>query len=142
LLVGGIITFVGVLQNMGAVDLLGEGAEAIGSPLIAAFVLCIVGGLVSAFASTTGILAALVPLALPLIAAGGVPGWALIAALGVCSAVVDVSPFSTLGATVVATAPQDHKARLTRILVKFGMSMVIIGPIVLVGGLVVPAMFF
>lgn len=142
LLVGGIITFVGVLQTMGAVDLLGEGAEAIGSPLIAAFVLCVVGGLVSAFASTTGILAALVPLALPLIAAGGVPGWALIAALGVCSAVVDVSPFSTLGATVVATAPQDSKARLTRILVKFGMSMVIIGPIVLVGGLVVPAMFF
>ncbi|GAA1864483.1 SLC13 family permease [Brevibacterium marinum] len=142
LLVGGIITFVGVLQNMGAVDLLGEGAEAIGSPLVAAFVLCIVGGLVSAFASTTGILAALVPLALPLIAAGGVPGWALIAALGVCSAVVDVSPFSTLGATVVATAPGDHKARLTRILVKFGMSMVIIGPIVLVGGLVVPAMIF
>ncbi|WGP05498.1 SLC13 family permease [Bacillus subtilis] len=142
LLVGGIITFVGVLQNMGAVDLLGEGAESIGSPLIAAFVLCIVGGLVSAFASTTGILAALVPLALPLIAAGGVPGWALIAALGVCSAVVDVSPFSTLGATVVATAPVEDKPRLTRILVKFGMSMVVIGPVVLVGGLVMPAMMF
>ncbi|WP_434591448.1 SLC13 family permease [Brevibacterium sp. 1718] len=142
LLVGGIITFVGVLQNMGAVDLLGEGAESIGSPLIAAFVLCIVGGLVSAFASTTGILAALVPLALPLIAAGGVPGWALIAALGVCSAVVDVSPFSTLGATVVATAPVEDKPRLTRILVKFGMSMVVIGPVALVGGLVVPAMMF
>ncbi|GAA1514424.1 SLC13 family permease [Brevibacterium permense] len=142
LLVGGIITFVGVLQNMGAVDLLGEGAESIGSPLIAAFVLCIVGGLVSAFASTTGILAALVPLALPLIAAGGVPGWALIAALGVCSAVVDVSPFSTLGATVVATAPVEDKPRLTRILVKFGMSMVVIGPVALVGGLVVPAMLF
>ncbi|MCM1011520.1 MULTISPECIES: SLC13 family permease [unclassified Brevibacterium] len=142
LLVGGIITFVGVLQTMGAVDLLGEAAEAIGSPLIAAFVLCVVGGLVSAFASTTGILAALVPLALPLIEAGGVPGWALIAALGICSAVVDVSPFSTLGATVVATAPGDQKQRLTAILVKFGMSMVIIGPIVLVGGLVVPAMLF
>lgn len=46
LLVGGIITFVGVLQNMGAVDLLGQGAESIGSPLIAALVLCVVGGLV------------------------------------------------------------------------------------------------
>ncbi|MGN6034317.1 SLC13 family permease [Brevibacterium casei] len=142
LLVGGIITFVGVLQEMGAVDLLGDGAKAIGSPLLAAFVLCVVGGLVSAFASTTGILAALVPLALPLIEAGGVPGWALIAALGICSAVVDVSPFSTLGATVVATAPGEEKPRLTRILVKFGMSMVIIGPIVLVGGLVLPAMLF
>ena len=142
LLVGGIITFVSVLQEMGAVDLLGEGAKAIGSPLVAALVLCVVGGLVSAFASTTGILAALVPLALPLIDAGGVPGWALIAALGICSAVVDVSPFSTLGATVVATAPAEEKPRLTRILVKFGMSMVVIGPIVLVGGLVVPAMLF
>ncbi|RAE88064.1 C4-dicarboxylate ABC transporter, partial [Burkholderia multivorans] len=52
------------------------------------------------------------------------------------------SPFSTLGATVVATAPGEEKPRLTRILVKFGMSMVIIGPIVLVGGLVLPAMLF
>lgn len=140
LLVGGIITFVSVLQEMGAVDLLGEGAKALGSPLIAAFALCLVGGLVSAFASTTGILAALVPLALPLVADGSLPGWALIAALGVCSAVVDVSPFSTLGATVVATAPEEEKPRLTRVLIRFGMSTVVVGPVLLVGGLVVPAM--
>jgi len=140
LLVGGIITFVSVLQEMGAVDLLGEGAKALGSPLVAAFALCLVGGLVSAFASTTGILAALVPLALPLVADGSLPGWALIAALGVCSAVVDVSPFSTLGATVVATAPEKDKPRLTRVLIRFGLSMVVVGPVVLVGGLVVPAM--
>ncbi|WP_029088159.1 SLC13 family permease [Brevibacterium album] len=140
LLVGGIITFVGLLEEMGAVELLGDAAKSVGSPLIAAFVLCLVGGLVSAFASTTGILAALVPLALPLIADGSLPGWALIAALGVCSAVVDVSPFSTLGATVVATAPEEEKSRLTRLLVRFGLSMVIVGPVVLVGGLVLPAM--
>ncbi len=140
LLVGGIITFVSVLEEMGAVDLLGEGAKALGSPLIAAFALCLVGGLVSAFASTTGILAALVPLALPLVVDGSLPGWALIAALGVCSAVVDVSPFSTLGATVVATAPEEEKPRLTRVLIRFGMSMVVVGPVLLVGGLVVPAM--
>ncbi|GAA4283056.1 SLC13 family permease [Brevibacterium daeguense] len=140
LLVGGIITFVGVLQHMGAVDLLGQGAKSIGAPIVAAFVLCAVGGLVSAFASTTGILAALVPLALPLVADGSLPGWALITALGICSAVVDVSPYSTLGATVVATAPLREKERLTGILVRFGLSMVVIGPLLLVGGLVVPAM--
>ena len=140
LLVGGIITFVGVLETMGAVELLGDAAKALGSPLIAAFALCLVGGLVSAFASTTGILAALVPLALPLVADGSLPGWALIAALGVCSAVVDVSPFSTLGATVVATAPGEEKDRLTSVLMRFGMSMVVVGPVLLVGGLVVPAM--
>jgi Na+/H+ antiporter NhaD/arsenite permease-like protein len=76
LLVGGIVTFVGVLQTMGAVTLLGETASRIGAPLVASLVICIVGALVSAFASTTGILAAVVPLAVPLVADGGISGWA------------------------------------------------------------------
>ena len=77
LLVGGIITFVGVLQNMGAVDMLGDAAARLGVPILTALVICFIGALVSAFASTTGILAALVPLALPLVASGEVAGWAL-----------------------------------------------------------------
>jgi di/tricarboxylate transporter len=138
LLVGGIITYVGVLEHMGAVDLLGEGAASIGVPIIAALVICIIGGLVSAFASTTGILAALVPLALPLVANGGVAGWAVICALAVCSSIVDVSPFSTVGATFVASVEADQRERMTRLLMRWGLSMSIIGPIVLVGALVVP----
>ena len=81
LLVGGIITFVGVLQKMGSVELLGEAAGNAGAPILAALAICMIGALVSAFASTTGILAALVPLALPLVASGDVAGWALISAL-------------------------------------------------------------
>lgn len=138
LMVGGIITFVGVLQEMGAVDLLGEAAAALGAPLIAAFVLCAIGGLISAFASTTGMLAALVPLAIPLVSGGDVTGWAVIAALGICSSIVDLSPFSTVGATVVATVDEPERPRITRALTWWGMSMVLIGPIVLVGGLVLP----
>ena len=91
LLVGGIITFVGVLEELGAVDLFGQLATSIGVPLLSALFLCIVAGLVSAFASTTGMLAALVPLALPLIATGNIPGWALICAIAVCASIVDVS---------------------------------------------------
>jgi di/tricarboxylate transporter len=138
LLVGGIITFVAVLQNMGAVDLLGEAARSVGAPLLTAFALCLIGALVSAFASTTGILAALVPLAVPLVASGEVAGWALISALAVCSSIVDVSPFSTTGATLVATTAEIERPRLTLLLFRWGMSMVVIGPIVLVGILVMP----
>jgi di/tricarboxylate transporter len=138
LLVGGIITFVGVLQTMGAVDLLGEAASHAGTPLFAALVICIVGGLVSAFASTTGMLAALVPLALPLVASGDIAGWAVIAALGVCSSIVDVSPFSTVGATFVATVDVEERPRMTKLLTRWGLSMVIIGPVLLVGSLVLP----
>jgi di/tricarboxylate transporter len=77
LLVGGIITFVGVLQTMGAVALLGQAASVVGTPLAAALVICAIGGLVSAFASTTGMLAAMVPLALPLVASGVFDCWAV-----------------------------------------------------------------
>ena len=139
LLVGGIITFVGVLQTMGAVALLGQAAGAVGTPLLAALVICAIGALVSAFASTTGMLAALVPLALPLVASGDVAGWAVIAALGVCSSIVDVSPFSTVGATFVATVDADERPRITRLLTRWGLSMVVAGPLLLVGALVLPS---
>lgn len=138
LLVGGVVTFVGVLQHMGAVDMLGDAAARLGIPLLTALLICFIGALVSAFASTTGILAALVPLALPLVASGEVAGWALLSALAVCSSVVDVSPFSTSGATLVATAAEEDRPRLTLLLTRWGLSMVVIGPVVMVGVLVVP----
>jgi Na+/H+ antiporter NhaD/arsenite permease-like protein len=136
LLVGGIITFVGVLQTMGAVTMLGDTASRIGAPLMASLVICMIGALVSAFASTTGILAAIVPLAVPLITNGSVAGWALICAISVCAALVDVSPFSTTGATLVASAHEDERVRMTSILTRWGLSMVVIGPVALVGTLV------
>lgn len=143
LLVGGIITYVGVLTEMGVVDLLGEGAVHLGSPLVAAVLLCAAAGLISAFASTTGMLAALVPLALPLIAEGGIPGWALICAIGVCASIVDVSPFSTVGATYVATTvDEEARPRMTKLLTRWGLSMVVVGPIVLTLVLILPGMAF
>jgi di/tricarboxylate transporter len=130
--VGGIVTFVGVLQKLGSVDLLGHGAMTIGTPLLAATVVCMIAGLASAFASTTGILAALVPLAVPLAQSGAVPGWALICALGVCASIVDISPFSTTGATLIASAAEEDRPRLRQLLLRWGLSMIVAGPIVLV----------
>jgi len=130
LMVGGIITFVGVLQRMDAVNLLGRAAMNVGSPLVAALVICMIAGLVSAFASTTGILAALVPMAVPLAASGGVTGWALISAMGVCASIVDASPFSTTGALLIASAAEDERPRLKSLLTRWGLSLVIVGPLV------------
>ena len=130
LMVGGIVTFVGVLQRMDAVDLLGRAAMDIGTPLVAAWVICMIAGLVSAFASTTGILAALVPMAVPLATSGGVTGWALISAMGVCASIVDSSPFSTTGALLIASAAEDERPRLKSLLTRWGLSMVIVGPAV------------
>ncbi len=140
LLVGGIGTFVAVLQKMGCIDMLGEAAKRVGAPLVASLVICLIAALVSAFASTTGILAALVPLAPPLVASGGIAGWALICSLAVCASIVDVSPFSTVGATLVATAAEDERPRMRSLLTRWGLSMVVIGPLVLVVVLVLPSL--
>ncbi len=131
-MVGGIVTFVGVLQHMDAVNLLGHAAMNVGTPLVAAFIICMIAGLVSAFASTVGILAALVPMAVPLATSGGVAGWALLSAMGVCASIVDASPFSTTGALIVATGAEDERPRLKSLLMRWGLSMVIVGPAVAV----------
>jgi di/tricarboxylate transporter len=134
--VGGIVTFVGVLQRVGAVDLLGQGALRLGSPMVSAVLVCMIAALVSAFASTTGVLAALVPLAVPLAASGEVSGWALITALGVCATMVDASPFSNTGATLIASTAEEDRPRLRSLLARWGLSLVIVGPVVLVPVLV------
>lgn len=139
LLVGGVVTYVGVLQRMGAIDLLGQAAESIPSPVLAGLVLCVTGALVSAFASTVGILGALVPLAVPLLVVGGpLAGTGLLYALGISSALVDCSPFSTTGATTVAsTAPEDRE-RTQRLLTRWGLSMIVVGPVLTCALLVLP----
>jgi di/tricarboxylate transporter len=129
--VGGIVTYVGVLQRLDAVNLLGRQAMTIGTPMLAALVICMIAALVSAFASTTGVLAALVPMAVPLASTGAIPGWALITTLGVSATIVDCSPFSNTGATLVASAPEDERPRLRVTLLCWSLAMVIVGPLVL-----------
>jgi di/tricarboxylate transporter len=129
--VGGIVTYVGVLQKLDAVNLLGRQAMTIGTPMLAALVICMIAALVSAFASTTGVLAALVPMAVPLASTGAIPGWALITTLGVSATIVDCSPFSNTGATLVASAPEADRPRLRVMLLRWSLAMVVVGPLVL-----------
>ena len=73
LLVCGIVTYVSLLQNpdldpageRDVITWLGDWAAGLGAATIAALLILYIGGVVSAFASTTGILGALIPLAVP-----------------------------------------------------------------------------
>ena len=129
LLISGIVMYVGLLETLGSIDWLGEQVATINSALIAALLICYVGGVVSAFASTTGILAALIPLAVPLLETGAIGAVGLIIALSISSSVVDSSPFSTSGALTVANTPESHRDLVFRRLMQWGMSMIIIAPI-------------
>ncbi len=129
LLICGIVMYVALLEEMGTIDWLGEKVAEVGTPLLAALLICFIGAAVSAFASTTGILGALIPLAVPFLAQGEIGAVGVIIALCISSSVVDSSPFSTSGALVVANTPEERRDRVYKRLLQWGMSMIIVAPI-------------
>ncbi|MBZ4020376.1 SLC13 family permease [Streptomyces purpurogeneiscleroticus] len=114
LLVSGMMTYMAVLTQNRTLAELGDAAGALGSPLLAALLLCLVVGIVSAFGSSLGTLGIALPIAFPLIEQGGISAVALVLALAFCSTVVDVSPYSTNGVIVLAQAQVPDKQRFQR----------------------------
>ncbi|MEB3369777.1 SLC13 family permease [Saccharopolyspora mangrovi] len=129
LLIGGIVTYVSMLQEVGVVDSLGNAVAGINAPLLASLLILLVGGLVSAFASTNAMFGALVPLTVPFVLVGDLSAFAITAALCVASSTVDSSPFSTGGALVVANTEKSKQDKVFRSLMVWGMSMIGIAPI-------------
>ncbi|MEV1293768.1 SLC13 family permease [Pseudonocardia sp. NPDC049635] len=129
LLICGIVTFVALMERVGTIDWLGNMVSQIGAPLFAAILICLIGAVVSAFASTTGILGALIPLAVPFLLGGEIGPIGLIIALSISSSVVDSSPFSTSGALVVANSPTEQTDRVFRGLMIWGFSMCVVAPL-------------
>jgi len=128
LLVAGMITYVSLLQHVGVIDTLAEQALALGAPLLVALILCFVIGIGSAFASSTALLTAFIPLAGPLLATSSLSASGTVAALAIAATVVDVSPFSTDGALVVANARENDRQRVYRQLMMYAGAVVLAGP--------------
>ena len=137
LLVAGMITYVSLLQHVGVIDTLAEQALALGAPLLIALVLCYVIGVGSAFASSTALLTAFIPMAGPLLATSTLSASGTVAALAIAATVVDVSPFSTDGALVVANAREDDRQRVYRQLMIYAGGVVLAAPL-LAWALLVP----
>lgn len=138
LLIGGVLTFVGVLQEAGTVEYVGNAVASLGMPLLVALLLCYIGAIVSAFASSTAILGATIPLAVPFLLAGEVGAVGVIVALAISSTIVDVSPFSTNGALVLANAQNVDRDRFYKQILKYSALVVAIGPLAAWAILVVP----
>jgi di/tricarboxylate transporter len=139
LLVCGVLTYVGVLERIGTIDFIGGAVTAIGLPLVAALILAYIGAVVSAFATSSGVIAALIPLAVPLLDTSALAPVAVIAALAVATTIVDVSPFSTNGAIVVANTTADERDAVLRNLLVYGGVIVLVAPLVLWAAVVLPA---
>lgn len=138
LLVCGIVTYVSLMESLGTIDYLGNVVAGISVVLVGVLAICYIAGVVSAFASTTGILGALIPLAVPFLERQEISAIGLVAALAISASIVDSSPFSTSGSLVVANAPADQRDLMYRRLLQWGFSMVALAPLTAWLVLVVP----
>jgi len=139
LLVAGVSCFAAILNEAGAPEAVGMWAAGLGTILIGALVLCYVGGITSAFASSTALLPIIVPIAIPLIASGSVSAVAVVAALAVSSTIVDVSPFSTNGALMVANRPDSiSEEKYYKQVLYYSVLVTLAGPLLVWAAIVVP----
>lgn len=129
ILVTGIVTYVGMLEAMGALEELQAGIASLGNSSVAALITSYVVGIVSAFASTTGTLGVISPIVTPIAADPLLSPIGVVTAIAISSSVVDVSPMSTSGALLMASAQPKDERLFFRALLLWAIAMIGVVPL-------------
>jgi di/tricarboxylate transporter len=129
IMVCGVTVLIAVMERTGGMDLFTSMLARLASPATVNGVVAFVTGLISSWSSTAGVV---LPTFLPAVPGlvekvGGGDPLAVAISINVGSAMVDVSPLSTLGALCVATVADPAEARvLFRQLLIWGLSMSVV----------------
>jgi Na+/H+ antiporter NhaD/arsenite permease-like protein len=129
ILVTGIVTYVGMLEKMGALKELQEGIAGLGNSSLAALIASYVVAIVSAFASTTGTLGVISPVVVPIAMDPLLTPVGVVTAIAISSSVVDVSPMSTSGALLMASAQPKDERMFFRALLLWAIAMIGVVPL-------------
>ena len=128
ILITGVLTYIAVLQEAGTVEWVSTGISAIGIPLLAALLLFYMSGLISALASSLAIIGVVIALAVPFLESGDVHVGGFVAALAIAATIVDISPFSTNGAMLLANVDSTIRDRYYKQMIGYAGLMCLIGP--------------
>lgn len=129
-MVCGISVLIGVLEKSGGMDLFSTLLAKLATADTINGSIAFITGLISTWSSTSGVvLPAFLPTVPALVAkVGGGDPLAVALSINIGSALVDVSPLSTLGALCIATVTDQTESRaLFRQLMIWGLSMAVVG---------------
>jgi di/tricarboxylate transporter len=126
-LVCGVVTYMALLQRTGAIKVMGDSVAS--TPTLGVLLICFVAAITSVFAASPGVLGVVIPLSLPLLSTGAVSVTGVVIALGISATVVDASPFSAVGALVLANCPEPDREQMFRVLFWWGMAMAFSAPL-------------
>lgn len=127
LLIGGLLTYVGLMQHLGAFTKISELLRIDGSPALSLLVLCYIAGVTSFAASSIAVFVTTMPLLPPLVAEGVSPVGAVLA-LAMASILVDINPLGITGGLILGAAEPSVRPRLFRQLLTYGLISVVVAP--------------
>jgi Na+/H+ antiporter NhaD/arsenite permease-like protein len=133
MMVTGVTVLISLMSKIGGMALFADIMAKQSTPGTVTLVAGFWAGLISAYASTIGvILPAFVPMAPDLLAKiGGTDLLGLLSSIILCGHVTDVSPLSTLGAIFIANATEDQdRKKLFRSMLIWGLAMTPVGAVV------------
>ncbi|MFI7672335.1 SLC13 family permease [Actinophytocola sp. NPDC049390] len=127
LLIGGLLTYVGLMQELGAFEKISELLRIDGSPNLSLLVLCYIAGVTSFAASSIAVFVTTMPLLPPLVADGVSPVGAVLA-LALASILVDINPLGITGGLILGAAEPSARPRLFRHLLTYGLISIVVAP--------------
>ncbi|SFQ38523.1 Dicarboxylate carrier protein MatC N-terminus [Actinomadura madurae] len=127
LLIGGLLTYVGLMQHLGAFKQISDMLRVDGSPLLSLLVLCYIAGVTSFAASSIAVFVTTMPLLPPLVADGVSPVGGVLA-LALASVLVDINPLGITGGLILGAAEPSARPRLFRQLLIYGLVSIPIAP--------------
>lgn len=129
LLIGGLLTYIGVMQKLGAFARISELLTIDGSPMITLLLLCYIAGITSFAASSIAVFVTAMPL-IPSVVAAGVSPIGAILAVALAAVVVDINPLGITGGLILGAARESERPRLFKQLLIYGLISVVVGPVI------------
>jgi len=130
-MVTGVTVLVSIMEKTQCIQLFSDMLARLATPQSATAVVAFVVGLISVYASTSGVI---LPTFLPMVPSlvqrigGGVHAFSLASSINVGGHLVDVSPLSTIGALCIASAIASSDSRkLFNQMLAWGLSMSVVG---------------
>lgn len=128
LLIGGLLTYVGLMQDLGAFKQISDLLQVHGSPVLSLLVLCYIAGVTSFAASSIAVFVTAMPLLPPLVADGVSPVGGVLA-LALASVLVDINPLGITGGLILGAAEPAARPRLFRQLLTYGIVSIVLAPL-------------
>jgi di/tricarboxylate transporter len=129
LLIGGLLTYVNLMQELGAFERISDLLRVEGAPYLTLLVICYIAGITSFAASSIAVFVTAMPL-LPSVVAEGVSPVGAVLALAVSAVIVDVNPVGITGGLILGSADPSVRQRLFRQLLVYGAVSVVVGPLI------------